>query len=70
MSTKINFCTEQAVRIEAGFSQSYGKPAFTAIMSAFDQTFANQISNRVLDPNFVVKIDPWGRAFFATMANL
>ena len=51
-------------RIETTFSECDRESAFAAIVRAFYQTFANQISHSVLDFNFMRQIDAWRRAKF------
>ena len=61
---KIDLCAEKLFPIETTLGERDGETAFAAIVRAFQQTCANQISHSVLDLNFVRQIDTWRRAKF------
>src|SRR5437879_913201 len=66
---KIDIDAKKLFGIEAAFCEGNSETALAAIVRAFDQALPNQIAHRVLNFDFVGKIDMWRRTFFAAMAN-
>src|SRR5215469_4414883 len=65
----MDFCSEKLLRVKATFCGCNCETSFAAIVCAFYQTFANQISHGVLDFPFVGKVNYWRRTKFQTMTN-